>query len=289
MKKIKILVIGGAGHVGSNLLEHLKMSDVCYSLTSLDNYHNGNQINHIEGVKYIEGDARDIANLVPSDLDCVVHLGEFARIEQSFEEYKHVFENNIMGTLRVIEFCISKNIKLVYSASSAITSMNEPGLINAPYTIAKSANVNLLNSISHYYSLNYSIVYFYNVYGPREVGTGKNATVVEKFLQLKFNDKEAVINFPGTQQRNFTDVRDIVDGIERVIQHGRGDGYFIGNPETFSIIELAELIGVKYTIGENTLGNRKSSKLQLSKMKDLGWEAKHNLRAYIKERLRAGH
>jgi len=285
MKSQKILVIGGAGHVGSNLLEHFKNHNSNYELTSIDNYTNGTSKNHIGGVKYINGDARDIGSLVEPNFDCVIHLGEFARLEQSFHEYQFVVENNIVGTLRVIEFCRRFNIKLVYSASSAITTMHEPGLVNAPYTITKLANANLLNSLGQFYKLDYAIVYFYNVYGPREVGRGKNATVVEKFLQLKFLNQKAAINFPGTQRRNFTDVRDIVDGIHKVVDKGQGDGYFIGNPESFSIIELAELIGIDYSIGSKKFGNRESSIIDTSKMKKLGWEPKYNLKTYILKRL----
>lgn len=285
MKSQRILVIGGAGHVGANLLEHLKSAYGNYELTSIDNYTNGTSENHIGGVKYITGDARDIDALVEPNFDCIIHLGEFARIEQSFAEYQFVVENNIIGTLRVIDFCRKFNIKLVYSASSAITAMHEPGLVNAPYTITKFANANLLNSLGQFYKLNYAIVYFYNVYGPREVGKGKNATVVEKFLQLKFHDEKAIINSPGSQRRNFTDVRDIVDGIQKVVEKGQGDGYYIGNPESFSIIELAELIGIDYSIGCKKFGNRKSSSIDTSKMKMLGWEPKYNLKTYISKRL----
>ena len=223
-KPIDILVIGGAGHVGSNLIEFLKECSFVSRLRSLDNYSNGSTQNHIEGVEYIEGEAKDLSNYFGPELDVIIHLGEFARIEQSFDRFYFTFENNITGTLAVIDFCIKHNTKLVYSASSAITSMHEEGIVNAPYTIAKFANVNLINSISQYHTLNYAIVYFYNVYGPRERGFGDTATVVEKFLQLKFEGKTAIVNAPGTQQRNFTDVRDIVSGICKVLLHGYGDG-----------------------------------------------------------------
>ena len=285
---MKILVIGGAGHVGSNLLEYLKNSNKNYDLTSLDNYSNGSEKNHIDGVRYIVGDARYVATLVDNNFDVIVHLGEFARIEQSFKKYKNVVDNNIIGTLSVIDFCIQNSIKLVYSASSAISSMGEVGLTNAPYTISKSHNVNLINSLSRHYQLNYAIVYFYNVFGPREVGFGETATVVEKFLQLKFEKKKAFITPPGTQRRNFTDVRDIVDGIQRVIHNGNGDGYFIGNPQSFSIIELAEMIGVEYEMGSNALGNRRGSSIELSKLTELGWKPKYDLKTYIQSRLRDG-
>lgn len=287
-KPLDILVIGGAGHVGSNLIEFLKDCSFVSRLRSLDNYSNGSIKNHIEGVEYIEGEAKDLGNYFGPELDVIVHLGEFARIEQSFDKFYFTFENNITGTLAVIDFCIKHNTKLVYSASSAITSMHEEGIVNAPYTIAKSANVNLINSISQYHTLNYAIVYFYNVYGPREKGFGETATVVEKFLQLKFKGKTAIVNAPGTQQRNFTDVRDIVSGICKVILHGYGDGYYIGSPISYSIIELAEMIGLPYELGTTRLGNRTQSMINTCKMEELGWTSKHELKSYIKKRLKLG-
>ena len=287
-KPMDILVIGGAGHVGSNLIEFLKECSFVSRLRSLDNYSNGSTQNHIEGVEYIEGEAKDLSNYFGPELDVIIHLGEFARIEQSFERYYFTFENNITGTLAVIDFCIKHNTKLVYSASSAITSMHEEEIVNAPYTIAKSANVNLINSISQYHNLNYAIVYFYNVYGPRERGFGDTATVVEKFLQLKFEGKTAIVNAPGTQKRNFTDVRDIVSGICKVLLHGHGDGFYIGNPTAYSIIELAEMIELEYTLGEPKLGNRTISQIDTSKLEKLGWSAKYDLKSYINGRLSKG-
>lgn len=288
-KSMDILVIGGAGHVGSNLIEYLRDCSFVSRLRSLDNYSNGSIQNHIEGVEYIEGDAKDLGNYFGSELDVIVHLGEFARIEQSFDKFYFTFENNITGTLAVIDFCIRHNTKLVYSASSAITSMHEEGIVNAPYTIAKSANVNLINSISQYHTLNHAIVYFYNVYGPRERGFGETATVVEKFLQLKFEGKTAIVNAPGTQKRNFTDVRDIVSGICKVLLHGYGDGFYIGNPTAYSIIELAEMIDLEYTLGVPKLGNRYQSAIDSSKIEKLGWKSRYQLPSYIEKRLKDGY
>lgn len=283
--KTKILVLGGAGHVGSNLINELLKNPTFEEVYSLDDYSNGTTNNHKKGCKYITGNVADIKNIISFKVDTVVHLAEFARIEQSFDRFSHVVENNIIGTLKVIEFCITYNCKLIYSASSAISSMSEPDMINAPYTITKHANVEILKSIAYWKQLNHAIVYFYNVYGPGEKGHGPNATVVEKFITQKILDEDVTITAPGTQRRNFTHVYDIVNGLIKVIKKGFGDGYYIGNPTSFSIVELAELMQLNYNIGPPKMGNRSISQLDIHKMNQLGWEPKEKLEDYIFARL----
>lgn len=284
-KKINVLVIGGAGHIGTNLISYLKDCKKVGNVQSLDNYSNGSVDNHVSDIAYHVGDAKDISKMDFADIDCIVHLGEFSRVEQSFTNFSAIVSNNIVGTLEVVNYCINKNIKLIYSASSAITSMSDERVVDAPYTIGKKANVELLRSLASVYNLNFAILYFYNVYGPFEKGFGENATVVEKFLQLKFRNEKAVITAPGSQRRNFTDVRDIVSGIYKVILGGFGDGYYIGNKQSFSIIELAKMIGLEYSIGPAKPGNRYISELDTTRMEKLGWKCEYSLPSYISERL----
>ena len=134
--------------------------------------------------------------------------------------------------------------------------------------------------------MNYAITYFYNVYGESEISTGKYATVIAKFLRLKKNKTEYVqIVSPGTQKRNFTHVNDIVSGLELVALKGFGDGYGIGSSESFSIIQLAKLLGLKYKLTPPKKGNRMSAELKISKTKKLGWRCKYNLKDYINKKI----
>ena len=282
---MNILVLGGAGHIGSNLISSLIEKNSHYNIYSLDDYSNGSKDNHHEGCFYITGNVSNIDEIICFDVDMVIHLAEFSRVEQSFPQFSHVIENNIIGTLRVIEFCLKNNCKLIYSASSAISSINEKGIVNAPYTLTKNANAELIKSIAEYKNLNYCIVYFYNVFGPGEKGIGPNATVVEKFMQLKLSGKTATITGLGSQKRNFTHVYDIVDGIIKVMMNGSGDGYYIGNPRSYSIIELANLMELPYTLGPDRLGNRTQSKLDLQKMQGLNWAPRYELSEYLRNRL----
>lgn len=282
---MRILVLGGAGHVGSNIIKSLVQNPKVKAVYSLDNYSNGYKKNHTKGCTYIHGDARDIDKLINEPVDTVIHLAEYARIEPSFKHYGLVVENNILGTLKVIQFCLKNDCKLIYSASSAITSMSQENITNAPYTICKQTNVELIKSIGTKYPLKYAIVYFYNVYGPNENGSGERATVVEKFIQAKLKNQNVVINSPGTQERRFTHVDDIVNGVLLVMEHGQGDKYFIGAKKSYSIIALAKLINVNYSIGPETLGNRTTSHIDHTKMSELGWLPKKHLEDYILERL----
>lgn len=277
----RILVTGGAGHIGSELLKQLSNLG-CKALFSIDDYSNGFEANHIDGCEYICGNTVDFSKYFSNKkFDTIFHFGEFSRVEQSFKHLDQVYRSNYAGTLEVIKFCMVTGTKLIYSCSSAITSMADPGIINSPYTITKSANRNLINS---YFSLGYlngAIVYFSNVYGGNENGIGENATVIAKFLNAKTNHETVTITAPGTQRRNFTYINDIIDGILLVYAKGKGDDYFLANPESFSIIEVADMIGLDYVLGSEKAGNRIASNVDLTKVTELGWTARTSLQDFL--------
>jgi UDP-glucose 4-epimerase len=280
---MKILVTGGAGFVGSHLCERLiQFNNI---VVSIDNYSSGSIANHIEGVSYIKEDVKNIFDIgLPTDFDIVYHLGEYSRVEQSYDDLETVLDYNLYSINAIIKFAKLCNAKFLYSASS--TKFCEESGSLSPYAWTKSVNVDYVKNYAKWYGLDYAITYFYNVYGKREICNGKYSTVVAKFLNIK---KEGGITLPvtspGTQRRNFTHVDDIVDGLILVALKGEGDHYGIGSPESFNILELAEMIGLEPTMMPEVKGNRATADVFSQKTIELGWSAKNNLKDYIKASL----
>lgn len=279
----KILVIGGAGFVGSNLIAHLLKNG--HEVISLDNYTTGSVENHHEGCRYVNSSALWI-NALDDDIggcSVVFHLGEYSRVELSHFE-PDIAIQNIYSTLpSVLCYCRRNKAKLIYSASST-----KFGDAKSPYMVAKYLNAELVNYYMTEYELPYAITYFYNVYGDNEISEGDYATVVAKFLRAKKNGESVEITAPGNQSRHFTHVDDIVSGLALLIENGHGDGYCIGAAAGYSIIELAQMIGVKWTIAPGRKGNRLSSGMDLAKIRAIGWRQKRFLPDYIKARCQNG-
>ncbi len=283
-KKV-ILVTGGAGFVGSHLVEAL-VSDENNQVISLDNYFTGSKENHVEGAEYREGHTKDIAMLVPEQPDIVYHLGEYSRVRQSLDEPDVVWDLNMAGTLAVLEYWREKKCKLVYAGSSTkFTDTREDGVEGrnlAPYTWAKAATTDLVVNYARWYNLSFVNTYFYNVYGPRELG-GKHGTVIPILLDRYRKGEPLTIASPGTQERCFTHVLDTVDGILLAAKKGEGDGYGIGTDEVHSLLELAEMIGGEIEMLPQTKSTRSSDIVDSEKVKALGWKPRHTLKDYIDE------
>ena len=278
-----ILVTGGAGFVGSHLCERL-VQDKNNRVISLDNYFTGSKENHVEGVEYREGHTKDIARLVPEKVDIIYHLGEYSRVLTSFEDIKTVWEYNIEGTFNVLEYCRENGVRLIYAGSS--TKFGEfddvsDGENQSPYAFFKSKNTRLVNNYGKWFGLDYAITYFYNVYGGREISDGKYATVIGIFTRKYKNGEPLTVVSPGTQLRSFTHIDDTVDGLLLVGEKGKGDGYCIGSEKSYSILEIAKMFGGKIEMLPPKAGDRNYSKINLTKMKELGWEAKRDLKEYI--------
>lgn len=281
--KKTILVTGGAGFIGSHLCERLLTDG--HKVISLDNYFTGNQDNHIQGVEYYKGHTKDIKNIITELPDIVYHLGEYSRVAVSIEEPGLVWDLNINGTSAVLEFCREKKCKLVYAGSSTkFSAIRTDGIIGkdlSPYTWSKATNTDLVKNYGDWYGLKYAIVYFYNVYGPREL-SGKYGTVVEIFKQAYQNGEPLGYRLPGTQTRNYTHVLDTVEALTLVGDQGDGDEYGIASEKSYTTKELAELFECDIKPLPERKTSRPSAMVNTEKIKKLGWTTKYSLEDYIK-------
>lgn len=282
MKYKKILVTGGAGFVGSHLCERL-VALKGYEVYSLDNYFTGSERNHVCGVNYIKGSTKEISKLVNFTPDLIFHLGEYSRVEQSFEDIEKVWEFNTKGIFSVLEFVREKRCKIVYAGSSTKFGDNGEGASASPYAWTKSKNTELVRNYGSWFGISFAITYFYNVYGDREIEYGKYATLIALFKEKMKNNEPLTVVSPGIQKRNFTHIDDIVDGLLLVGDKGYGDGFGIGSDESYSVLNVADMFGGKVEMLAERKGNRMSADVITEKIKALGWSAKQNLPDYIEE------
>jgi len=280
-KNLTVLVTGGAGFVGSHLCERL--SGMGHSVISIDNYFTGSEENHIDGVEYITGSTECINKMRLPPVDYVYHLGEYSRVEQSFEDIDLVHEYNIKGTFQVLEFVRRTGAKLIYSGSSTKFADQSDGYVMSPYAWSKATNTELVKNYGEWYGIKYAITYFYNVYGPREIQTGKYATLIAKFAEASRSGHDLTIVSPGTQKRNFTHVSDIVDALVLIAEYGDGDEYGIGHPDSYTILEVAAMYNRNTKMLPERRGNRMSAPVVSEKTQNLGWVPRKNLEDYIKE------
>lgn len=281
MNNKKILVTGGAGFVGSHLCERLSKNEN-YEVYSLDNYFTGSELNHIPNVHYIKGETRDIATLVHFTPDMVYHLGEYSRVEQSFDDIEKVWTYNKDGIFAVLEFVRKAGCKILYAGSSTKFGDGGLGRNASPYAWTKATNTELVMNYGTWFNIQYAITYFYNVYGPREIQTGKYATLIALFKEKMKNGEPLTIVSPGTQKRNFTHIDDIIDGLVLVGENGYGDEFGIGSPDAYNILEIAEMFGGKIIMLPERKGNRMLADVVTSKTEALGWRAKKDIKEYIR-------
>ena len=291
MKNI-LIVTGGAGFIGSNLIEELiKLKN--YKIISIDNYSSGAVSNHIKNSKiiYLKGDTKNISRFLgryKNKIHTIFHFGEFARIFQSFEKIKECFISNIEGTSQVLNFALENKIKLVYSATSASLGNNGEDMNLSPYAFTKSKNLELLNNLKNWFNFKYEIIYFYNVYGPRQICKGSMATVIGIFQEHYKNKKPLPVVRPGSQTRRFTHVKDTVEACLIAWINNKNKHYSIASDKSCSINQLAKLFRTRIKYLPSRKGERFASSLTRTNLnnKIIKLKAKIILKDYISDFLK---
>tara|TARA_B100001063_G_scaffold147268_1_gene137519 strand:+ start:686 stop:1567 length:882 start_codon:yes stop_codon:yes gene_type:complete len=288
MKKI-IVITGGAGFIGSNLIEFL-LKKTNYKIISIDNYSSGFKINHIKSkrVNYIKCNTKNISKVLDKkkkSIHSLFHFGEFSRIYQSFINLSDCIESNTIGSNEVFKFCLENKIKLIYSATSATIGNNGNDKNLSPYAFTKAKNLELLNNLKKWYKFKFEIIYFYNVYGPRQICIGDMATVIGIFENQFKKNKPLTIVKPGTQSRRFTHVEDTINICYLAWKKNKCSHYSISNKESFSILDVAKMFQTKIRFLSPRKGERYASALSSTYMnnKTFNFFGKINLRTYIKK------
>ncbi len=278
---MKVLVTGGAGFIGSHLCQRLSLND--NEVYSLDNYSTGSVNNHVENVTYIRGNTSDIQKIISFKPDYVYHLGEYSRVEQSFDDIEKVWKYNKDGIFAVLQFCRNVGAKIIYAGSSTKFGDGGLGRSQSPYAWTKASNTELVENYGRWFGVPFAITYFYNVYGEREISEGKYATLIALFKKKYLSGEKLTVVSPGTQKRNFTYIDDIVDGLVLVGENGYGDEFGIGSPDSYSIIEIAEMFGTEIEMLPERKGNRMTAEVVTLKTETLGWIPKFSVVNYIKD------
>ena len=264
MKNI-LVVTGGAGFVGSNLIEFFILKTK-FNIISLDNYSSGSKKNHISNsrIKYINGDTKNIFKILKiykNKIHSIFHFGEFARIYQSFKKFNECFDSNTLGSKAVFKFCLDNKIKLIYSATSASLGNSGKDRNLSPYAFTKSKNLELLENLKKWFNFKYEVIYFYNVYGPRQIKTGSMATVIGIFENCYIKNKPLTVVRPGTQTRRFTHINDTVKTCYEAWKKNKCLHYSISNMQVYSILQVAKMFDLKIRYLPKRLGERYASAL----------------------------
>ena len=264
MSKNKIIVTGGAGFVGTNLIT-LLLKKTKFKIISIDNYSSGSKKNHIKNsrVKYFKSDTKNISNVIkkPKEIQSVFHFGEFARIYQSFLNMNKCIEYNTIGSNAVFNFCLENKIKLIYSATSASLGNKGKDKHLSPYAFSKAQNLELLENLKKWYKFKYEVIYFYNVYGPHQICKGPMSTVIGIFEDHYKKRKALPVVKPGSQTRRFTHIFDTVNICYLAWKKNLCRHYSISNIKSYSIIDVAKMFKFKIKFLPKRAGERYASAL----------------------------
>ena len=287
MNKKIILVTGGAGFVGSNLI-NLLLSKSKKKIISLDNYSSGSKKNHIKNkrVKYITGNTSEIKKKISkykNNIHSLFHFGEFARIYQSFGKFEECFQSNSIGTNAVFKFCLENKIKLIYSATSATLGNSGKDENLSPYAFTKSKNLELLENLKKWFNFKFEVIYFYNVYGPGQIKTGPMATVIGIFESRYKNNKSLTVVKPGSQTRRFTHIFDTVNVCYEAWIKNKCVHYSISHKKSYSIKQVAQMFNSRITYLKRRPGERYASALTKISLNNKVFRrfGKINLKDYI--------
>jgi UDP-glucose 4-epimerase len=264
MKKNIIIITGGAGFVGTNLIK-LLLKKTNFKIISIDNYSSGSRDNHVKNnrVKYITSNTINISKIIryPKKINAVFHFGEFARIYQSFIKMNECIDSNSIGTNAIFNFCLKNKIKLIYSATSASLGNKGNDKNLSPYAFTKAKNLELLENLKKWFNFKYEVIYFYNVYGPHQICKGDMATVIGIFEEHYKNNKSLPIVKPGSQTRRFTHILDTVDVCYFAWKKNLCRHYSIANRKSYSILEVSKMFNTKVKYLPKRPGERYASAL----------------------------
>ena len=288
MKKDIIVVTGGSGFVGSNLIKFF-LENSKFRIISIDNYSTGLVKNHIKNkrVKYIRNETKNIKKILDiykKKINSIFHFGEFSRIYQSFLKMSQCIDSNTIGSNAVFNFCLENKIKLIYSATSASIGNKGNDKNLSPYAFTKAKNLELLNNLKKWFNFKFEILYFYNVYGPKQISKGEMATVIGIFEEQYRKKKPLTVVKPGTQTRRFTHISDTVEICFLAWKKNLCRHYSIANKKSYSILEVAKMFKTKIKFLPKRPGERYASALTNMNLSNKMYKyyGKINLHDYVK-------
>ena len=253
---MKIMVMGGAGFVGTNLIKRLLKDE--HEVHAVDNYSTGFKHNHQDGCTYHEYDLASermlsiyVDNITyvngrANEFDLIFNVAALARIQPSLKNPLKTIRNNFNSALHTLEWARGSKTPVVFAGSSTL----HHGLWGSPYAWSKYGGEQLCELYNKVYDLPTAICRFYNVYGEHQLEDGAYATVVGIFEKQYRENKPLTVTGDGEQRRDFTHIDDIVDGIVRCGFNLLGDNpiasgqaYELGRGKNYSINELTEMFG----------------------------------------------
>ncbi len=260
-----IVVTGGSGFVGSNLIEFFLKNSKC-KIISVDDYSTGKRRNQLKNkrVKYIKGHTKDISKILKKEknkINAIFHFGEFSRIYQSFIQMNKCIQSNSIGSNAVFDFCLKNKIRLIYSATSATLGNKGRDKNLSPYAFTKSKNLEFLENLKKWFNFKYDVIFFYNVYGPRQIKNGKMATVIGIFEDHYERKKPLPVVKPGSQSRRFTHIEDTINICFDAWKKNKNRYYSVTNKESYSILQVAKLFRAKIKLIPKRQGERYASAL----------------------------